>query len=312
MDKSFPLKERKCKTKQKPMKGQKWVTADLKKEIKEKNRMYRIYINNPTDENKGKYSVKNKFVQGLVKTAKKKYYTEMFSKTKNDTKSMWREIKKLTGDSRLKKQTVPQCDTAEDIARVANKLNEYFCNVGASLAANLPATNYVNEKEAGSTLSTSLFLWPTDECEIEGIIRSMPPKTSYGFDEISMLLLQRCCMYVSAPLTKIVNVSMCTGLVPKLLKKARVIPIHKSGNVNDFQNYRPISLLPVFSKILEKVIYRRLYSFLEKNHVMHDRQFGFRKGRTTAQALHSVVENVLSNIEAGKYTLAIFLDLSSL
>jgi hypothetical protein len=90
---------------------------------------------------------------------------------------------------------------------------------------------------------------------------------------------------ISKPLTHIVNLPIQSGIVPDQMKVARVLPILKSGEGNFFSNYRPISILPVFSKLLEKVVYHRLLHYLNKQNILFDNQYGFRKNHSTSHAL---------------------------
>ena len=87
---------------------------------------------------------------------------------------------------------------------------------------------------------------------------------------------------IISPLTSIINVSITTGAVPDEMKIARVIPLYKSGAHNVFTNYRPVSILPVFSKILEKIMCKRLLTFLDRHKILSDTQFGFRKDHSTS------------------------------
>ena len=86
------------------------------------------------------------------------------------------------------------------------------------------------------------------------------------------------------PLTYIINLSLSTGVVPEGMEIARVTPIHKSGNVSHVNNYRPISVLTSFSKIMERVIYKRTLHFLDKHNIISDNQYGFREKHSTSHA----------------------------
>ena len=97
---------------------------------------------------------------------------------------------------------------------------------------------------------------------------------------------------------------------PRELKLANVVPIYKAGDDKEFTNYRPVSILPVFSKILERVMYNRLIDFLDKYKILYELQFGFRKGRSTEQALITLVDKVSSAIDGGNFVVGIFLDFS--
>lgn len=111
------------------------------------------------------------------------------------------------------------------------------------------------------------------------------------------------------PITGIINLSITSGIVPNQLKIARVIPLFKSGEQDIFTNYRPVSVLPAFSKILERVMYNRLLRFLNAFKILSDNQYGFRKHHSTAYALACLYDKISSAIE-NKYTVGIFIDLS--
>ena len=117
-------------------------------------------------------------------------------------------------------------------------------------------------------------------------------------------------MNVSEPLTYIYNWSFSSGTVPNKLKIAQVIPIYKKGSTTDLSNYRPISLLFIFSKLLEKLMYTRLINFFEKNDVLFHGQFGFRANHSTTQALILITDKIQKAIEEKLFSCGVFLDLS--
>ena len=112
------------------------------------------------------------------------------------------------------------------------------------------------------------------------------------------------------PITSIINLSITSGIVPNQLKIARVIPLFKSGERVIFSNYRPVSILPAFSKILERLMYNRLLRFLNAFKILSDNQYGFRKHHSTAYALACLYDKISSAIENKEYTVGIFIDLS--
>jgi hypothetical protein len=114
---------------------------------------------------------------------------------------------------------------------------------------------------------------------------------------------------IMEPLLHIYNLSFLSGAVPNKLKVAKVIPIYKKGDPTHPGNYRPISLLNIFDKILEKLMYSRLYKHLATNNVLYDYQFGFRKGHSTALAILKVVDNIYQNLDKGNVCSGAYLDL---
>ena len=100
------------------------------------------------------------------------------------------------------------------------------------------------------------------------------------------------------------------GVFPDLLKIAIVSPVFKTGDTVDISNYRPISVLPCFSKILERVMYNRLYKYLTDQKILHPQQFGFQKSHSTEHAVAQLVDQIYESFENNNYTVGIFVDLS--
>jgi hypothetical protein len=111
-----------------------------------------------------------------------------------------------------------------------------------------------------------------------------------SFDEIPMTLVKQCLYYFVKPFTHIYNVSFQTGIFPDIMKKAKIRPLFKKSDKQDIQNYRPISILSAFSKILEKLMYNRLLSFLMKHDILTNVQLGFMVNKSTETASHSFIE----------------------
>ena len=103
---------------------------------------------------------------------------------------------------------------------------------------------------------------------------------------------------------------MDEGYFPKVLKIGKITPIYKKDNPQELGNYRPVSVLPIFGKIFEKVIYSRLYSFMTSMNVIYDNQFGFRKNHSTSHAINYSIDKILKEIEKKKHFIGIFIDLS--
>jgi hypothetical protein len=138
----------------------------------------------------------------------------------------------------------------------------------------------------------------------------LKPKTSSGFDEISAKLVKMCKNELSPPLTNIVNKSLKQGIFPSILKLSKVYPKYKKGSTTDTSSYRPISLIPTFSKIFEKIVLHRLLCHLENNHLLTLQQHGFLKGRSTTTALIQLTEHIIDQLEEGCLVTSLFLDFS--
>ena len=138
----------------------------------------------------------------------------------------------------------------------------------------------------------------------------MKNDSSPGIDDIDVKVVKHVISLISNPLASIFNDCLFNGTFPTKIKIARVTPIHKKGKQNDVNNYRPISVLPIFSKILEKCIYKRIIDFLDKHNILMKHQFGFRRGHSTATAILDLIHKINQAIDNKEYALTIFIDLT--
>ena len=142
------------------------------------------------------------------------------------------------------------------------------------------------------------------------VINNLLVSKSNRQNEIPTHILKLCKNSLSPYLVQIFNLCIREGTYPQSLKCAQVVPIYKGGPKDLCTNYRPISLLSPINKIFEKLIYSRLYTYLEKNSMLSSHQYGFRMGLSTTLAIYDMQENILENLEKGFITCTIFCDLS--
>ena len=148
---------------------------------------------------------------------------------------------------------------------ISNCLNKYFCNIGENLMKKIPPSNSTNFNDyLRNPVKNSIFIEPITSTEIMNLILSLKGSKSCGADGVSPQLLKDNAFLFAEPLQYIFNLSIMNSVVPSSLKIAKVIPIFKKGDNKKPSNYRPISFLSVFNKLLEKIVYRRLYNFLIK------------------------------------------------
>ena len=179
------------------------------------------------------------------------------------------------------------------------------------MAKSIPISrsNSADSYLTGQFLST-LFLDPVTEEEVIKITNDFQPGKAVGYDNIPMLLIQKTIHVIAKPLSHIINLSFSSGIVPDQLKISRVIPLFKSGSKSSFDNYRPVSTLPSFSKILEKAFYNRLYSYLTESNILCSNQYGFRKRYLTAFALIDLHDKISAALDNKKLAVGLFMDLS--
>ena len=217
-----------------------------------------------------------------------------------------------------KKQSKPKtsnlfvCDNTDitDPAVIANKFCQYFSSIGPNLPKKVPNTpgsplNYLN-----GNFPHSVFFSPASKDEIVNIVRSFKSDSAAGYDNIPTNIIKQSIDLIAEPFTHIINLSINNGIVPDQMKIARVVPIYKSNDRLKFNNYRPISVLPAFSKILERIIYYRMINYLDKYNIIYHQQYGFRRGHSTSMALIQLFDKISSAIDEKKFTIGIFLDLS--
>ena len=309
---AFPLRSRtgpgkgKCK---KP-----WMTPGLLKSCRNKNLLYLKYLKNPNIENKNKFTkYRNKF-KSLRKIAEKTYYTAEFLKCHNDLKTTWKLIRsalQLENNTTTRISAIKIDGTRiEDPGIIANKFNEYFINLPRDLANKVPPTSKSFQEYLPQTELTSMGIIPTSPEELLGIGMNLKKSHAKGLDDIDPYIGLRHLHLIARPLAEIINSSLLHGIVPELLKIAKVVPILKKGNKELIVNYRPISILPFYAKFLEKIMYDRLSCFIRKKNIIHPSQHGFQAGHSTFMALLEMEEMVSKAIDSNEYSIGVFLDLA--
>ena len=183
--------------------------------------------------------------------------------------------------------------------------------IGPNPAKKITNTSNTNfSKYLTHNYLNSMFLDPITEFEVQNEMNNLNSNKSPGYDGLSARTIKQVSKEVSKPLAHIFNLTFTTGIIPEQIKTSLVTPVFKSNEENKFENYRPISVLTCLAKLLEKLMYKRLIKYVEKNNILSDHQYGFRKNRSTELAIIELVNKITKEIDHGKYTIGIFLDLS--
>ena len=181
---------------------------------------------------------------------------------------------------------------------ICEKFNNFFIGVGPTLANKIPQQSRTPSSYLGNSSIYPMFLVPVSIEEITSMIQGLK-NSAPGHDDITADALRLCLPSITSPLVYILNLSLSQGVFPDELKIANVIPLYKADDRICFNNYRPVSLLCIFSKVFEKVMYNRLISFLEFNKILIENQFRFRKKYSTYMALAVLIDKVIKSLESG-------------
>ena len=219
----------------------------------------------------------NNILKNNIKEAKIKYYTDCFNKYKDNVKNTWQTIKEVLNKTK-KKTYFPNYfklngSLITDKQMIADNFNRFFVNVGPNSAAQINFSNNAFKDYLQTPCAHKLSFKPVSEETIGKIIDSLKSKTSCGHDGISVKLIKHMKLDINKALTLLINQSFASGFFPDNLKIAKVIPLLKKGDINLIDNYRPISLLPSFSKIFEKVMFNQLHEYFKLHRLYYNHHF---------------------------------------
>jgi len=313
LDKVAPKKE--VKLNNKFQIREKWMTKGLLRSSINKAKLYKKAINKSRDspQYRNYITYRNLFCK-LKRITKSKYYSNQLEDNKNNMKETWKILRSAMNKINDKVRVTQIINEAHEVITNDNEISDSFCNffsnVGQKLADKIPKSKNKPEHYLKHRANNSIFLVPTDPEEIDKIINGLKPKNSSGHDDINSRFLKYLKNELKEPISILANISISEGIFPEAFKLAEVVPIHKNKAKDDINNYRPISLLPTISKILEKIIHKRVYKFLQKNKILYSSQYGFRPKHSTNDAIAELITDITNNIEDKSNTLSLFLDLS--
>ena len=255
-----------------------------------------------------------KLVERCLQTAKKQHFGTEFRNCKGDSGATWKVVEGMLPGLKSKNKDL----TFQNPRQKAEDFNQYFAGVG-EIAYKKSQEGLDNniDRESGNTTNPPSLLnvpkfrpQPVDVNTVILTFKDLRKTNSVGSDGIQYKYLKDALPVLCFYITIIVNTSIVTGLFSKLWKHPYVVPVFKSGDKDEVGNYRPISLLSILSKILEKIVATQLMSFLETHSLLADSQHGFRSNLSTETALLKINEHIYSNMDKQKISLLLLLDLS--
>ena len=310
-DECFPEKE--VKLNKNIHAKEKFMTRGLLVSRNKGKKMYAKWIKQQKPRLLKEYTEYDKLYRKVARVSKVMETEKMYKDNYKDTRKIWQLTNEMLRRKSKEKKEITSifCTKTQkeikDKKEIANMFNNFFVSIGPTIADEFSNSKFHFQDFLDQPKKGTFKFRKTSPAEIENLIGGLKGKNSSGLDRISNNLLKSIKGELSLPLANIINTSLETGKVPERWKTAKVIPLFKSGDEKDLNNYRPISLLPVFSKVLEKVVKRQLVGYLENN-ILCKEQFGFRSKMETQHA----ILNFCKNLETGavsKHQLAIFVDI---
>ena len=290
-----------------------WMAAALKASIKRKNLLYNVYLKHPSDKNRDEYNNRKNILRGVLKQAEIKYYENLFDEHKDSVYNTWKSLNPIINPKKGKSATVIKKLIIDrkvilEKRNISDGMNEHFCNIGEKLQAEIPDYGLKYMEYMPPRTANSFYLEPVTSEDIMLEIKRMKPNKSPGHDLIGSKVIKLCPGIFAYNLAKIYNWSIENGIYPDDLKIAKVIALYKKGAKHYPNNYRPIGLLSHFDKIFEKILCRRLISFLERNELLYCYQYGFRKLYSIGLALIEITDYIKRLLDEKKYVISIFID----
>ena len=294
-----------------------WFSVGLRTSSVKCLKMYKKVLHLPHDDPEFvSYKNYRNMYKKLRRQAKCNYINHLIQTNRNDSKKLWMILNRLTG------KTKSRTEISEEITingvretnpeNISNGFAKYFSEIGLNMAEEIQRLGNIQDPMSNmrNRVDHNCFFFPTNNLEIERLIRNLQSKSSKGHDDITNNILKAIYPAIIDALRIIFNKSLANGEFPKNMKLAIVKPLYKGKCKLEISNYRPISLLPVLSKILEKIVNFRLVKFFDKYKIMYEGQYGFRKNRSTVDAILDVTGNIVDGFNKGMYTMGVFIDMS--
>ena len=294
-----------------------WITHDLRIKMHERNTTHTHLKNDRYNTAlQVKYKEQKKQVKQLINKSRSEHYNKKLEDDRGNSSAIWNTLKQRVPSNKTKICPLLLQDKTI-ISDEINRFNTYFANVGKETfekshqsLSNIDSDSQLNARDTTNPTCNMFRPQPTDSQTIILVLKQLKNSSSHGSDDIPTRFLKESLPFIINYLTCIINTSITTGIFPSPWKHSIVVPIFKGGDASDPKDYRPISLLSIISKILEKVVTSQLVQHLEGNHLLNNAQHGFRAALSTESALLTLSNKLYKNIDNGNISLVTLCDLS--
>lgn len=295
-----------------------WISFGILTSIRKRDSLHKQLKKQPFNSVlRNRYRRYRNTLHSLIKITKYNYYKNKIDQAGGDVRKFWKIVGEVAGRPRSKDRFPVEgfCGnsatvTDSDIENLSAQFNSYFANVGTNLASAIVPVGPPVVEDAGHARDSVFALEPINHDQLINIIKSIKGGSAPGWDNIPAKILKDYSHYIVEPLLHLINLSIRTGKFPNALKIAKIIPIYKSGSKSSIINFRPISLLSVIDKVLEKCVKIQLVNYLNREGIISEIQYGFVKGRNTSDALFDLNKLIFDKMANKNNVLVTFLDLA--
>lgn len=310
MNASCPILNYKPRSDRSDNKG--WLTSDIIAESNQLKNLHWLKNNIASPQLNTLYKEKKKMLNRNISCAKKRHVSRKIDKSNNKIRAIWNEVNsQLNRKIRQQKITLKfEGRTSTDPEETAEIFAEYFANaptikINENFLSGLPVNCTVSVSCPSSALVRPIL--PSD---IIQEIKCLKNTGSSGCDGVTTIILKHIADDLAEPFAALANNSLQKGVFPDILKTAIVVPVHKKLDMEECSNYRPISILSVFAKLLERIVFRQIQSFLNKFNLLTEKQHGFCSGKSIETATYQFIQTVNENMDKGNEVVGLFFDLS--
>ena len=288
-----------------------WMTTDLIEQLKDRDYFYKKPKRTGDKDAWNIAKFLRNSTNGNIRQAKRDFILKELKHNENNAKKFWKTIKTVlpTGNDGLNNDIMLKLgDNKIDRNNVASFINSFFINVGKLDKSGVPSKRTLSDDINPHEDMIPYYLQEVMEREVFNVVKSINVSKSSGIDNISSLVIKTAFECLIPEITHMYNLSICTAKFPNTWKKALVVPIPKKGDLTRVQNYRPISLLPLPGKVMEKLIHQHLSTYLENNSLLAKEQHGFRKAHSTVHSIAQLTNYIYKRLDEKSPTLAVFID----
>ena len=311
-EESFP--EKLVKFSKKSKQNLPWMTKSLLISRNNKQKLYRKKLQKSTPENINKFKEFNRVYTQVARLSRQLYYDKKFQEYRTDCKKTWQTINGILGRkksfSSIPNEFISNDKKLSGSLEIANGFNDFFADIGPKLAKKIPKAKKHFSNFLTEPTKEHFVFGKVTPIIIDKALDKLKSKNSSGIDKISSKLLKYIVDAIMIPLCHVFNLSFRTGYIPTCLKTALVKPVFKKGEANQFTNYRPISLLSSFAKLLEKIAANQMMNYLNKYKLLYEHQYGFRNKHNTTQPVIQFLDKVYNALNKNELTISVFIDLT--